>query len=237
MGCKIRGCKLRSRGAHPVWLHTARWPPLLSAWRRNSRKRRDPSHGTGGSSEPACRVIPGPHGNHRWRMGRIQTVVATSADWRCYMGRPMGWVTEHMGRPPMPSPGRPSVHQREAKQAFWQCMAQGMQSEAAALACGLSQPLGPRWFREAGGLPPITLAPASGRYWSFAVREELALLSTQPYGVREMARQMARSPSTIARELRRNAATPAMNSGSRPDWKRWSKGMFQNNRFFPLGSS
>ncbi|EQD76096.1 Integrase catalytic region, partial [mine drainage metagenome] len=53
----------------------------------------------------------------------------------------------------------------------------------------------------------MTLAPASGRYWSFAEREELALLRAQQYGVREMARQMARSPSTIARELRRNAAT------------------------------
>lgn len=107
----------------------------------------------------------------------------------------------------MPSPGRPGVHQREAKQAFWQCIAKGMQSEAAALACGRSQPLGPRWFREAGGIPPMTLAPASGRYLSLAEREELALLRTQQYGVREIVRQMARSPSTISRELRRNAAT------------------------------
>lgn len=38
-------------------------------------------------------------------------------------------------------------------------------------------------------------------------REELALLRAQQYGVREIARQMARSPSTISRELRRNAAT------------------------------
>ena len=123
------------------------------------------------------------------------------------MGRPSSWITKHTGRPPMPSPGRPGVHQREAKQAFWQCIAKGMQSEAAALVCGISQPLGPRWFREAGGIPPISLAPASGRYLSFAEREELALLRTQRYGIREIARQMARSPSTISRELRRNAAT------------------------------
>ncbi len=56
-------------------------------------------------------------------------------------------------------------------------------------------------------MPPISLAPASGRYLSFAEREELALLRTQQYGVREIARRMARSPATISRELRRNAAT------------------------------
>lgn len=123
------------------------------------------------------------------------------------MGRPIGWITEHTGRPPMPSPGRPGVNQREGKQSFWRCIAEGMQSEAAALACGVSQPLGTRWFREAGGIPSITLAPASGRYLSFAERGELALLRAQQYGVREIARQMARSPSTISRELRRNAAT------------------------------
>ena len=123
------------------------------------------------------------------------------------MGRPSGWITKHTGRPPMPSPGRPGVNQREAKQAFWKGIAEGRQSEAAALACGISQPVGTRWFREAGGIPPISLVPASGRYLSFAEREELALLRTQQYGVREIARRMARSPATISRELRRNAAT------------------------------
>jgi hypothetical protein len=109
----------------------------------------------------------------------------------------------------MPSSGRPSVNQLEAKQAFWKCIAKGIESEAAALACGVSQPLGPRWFREAGGRPPISLVPRSGRDLSFAEREELELLRTQHYGVREIARQLgrSRSPSTISRELRRNAAT------------------------------
>lgn len=123
------------------------------------------------------------------------------------MARSPNWVTEQTGRAPMRSPGRPGVNQLEAKQTFWKCIAEGMQSEAAALACGVSQPLGPRWFREAGGMPPIRLEPGSGRYLSFAEREELALLRAQHYGVREIARQLGRSPSTISRELRRNAAT------------------------------
>ena len=77
----------------------------------------------------------------------------------------------------------------------------------AASASGVSQPLGPRWFREAGGMSPISLAPPVGRYLSFAEREELCLLRAQLLGVREIARRLNRSPSTISRELRRNAAT------------------------------
>jgi IS30 family transposase len=56
-------------------------------------------------------------------------------------------------------------------------------------------------------MPPIDLAPRSGRYLSFAEREELGLLWAQDCGVREIARRLGRSPSTISRELRRNAAT------------------------------
>jgi IS30 family transposase len=82
-----------------------------------------------------------------------------------------------------------------------------METEAAALECGVSQPLGPRWFREAGGMPPIELTPGGGPYLSFSEREEIALLRAQDCGVREIARRLHRSPSTISRELRRNAAT------------------------------
>ena len=123
------------------------------------------------------------------------------------MGRPKGWTEERTGRAPMRSPGRPQINQRPVRQAFWECNALGLQSEDAAQACGVSQPLGPRWFREAGGMPPMPLVPPSGRYLSFDEREEIALLRTQQRGVREIARQLGRSPSTISRELRRNAAT------------------------------
>jgi IS30 family transposase len=123
------------------------------------------------------------------------------------MGRPKGWKEERTGRALMRSPGRPPINQRRAKQAFWECIALGLPSEDAAQACGVSQPLGPRWFREAGGMPPTSLAAPSARYLSLAEREEIALLRAQQHGVREIARQLGRSPSTISRELRRNAAT------------------------------
>jgi IS30 family transposase len=60
-------------------------------------------------------------------------------------------------------------------------------------------------------MPPATLAPAakppSERHLSFADREEIALGRAQGRGVREIARRLERSASTISRELRRNAAT------------------------------
>jgi IS30 family transposase len=60
-------------------------------------------------------------------------------------------------------------------------------------------------------MPPSQLSPSAppptGRYLSLAEREQIALLRAQRQGVREIARQLARSASTISRELRRNAAT------------------------------
>ncbi len=56
-------------------------------------------------------------------------------------------------------------------------------------------------------MPPLTLQPVSERFLSFGEREEIALLRAQRLGVREIARRTKRSPSTISRELRRNAAT------------------------------
>ena len=86
-----------------------------------------------------------------------------------------------------------------------------MSSWDAAIGAGVSQAVGSRWFREAGGMPPSTLArsskPLSGRYLSFAEREEIALWRAQGHGVREIARRLGRAASTISRELRRNAAT------------------------------
>ena len=56
----------------------------------------------------------------------------------------------------------------------------------------------------------VSSAPLpSGRYLAFTDRELIALWRAQGHGVRHIARQLARAPSTISRELRRNAATRA----------------------------
>ena len=56
-------------------------------------------------------------------------------------------------------------------------------------------------------MPTVSLHAPSARYLCFAEREDIALLRAEGKGVREIAREIGRSPSTISRELRRNAAT------------------------------
>lgn len=107
----------------------------------------------------------------------------------------------------MRSPGRPSVARRDDRVRFWQSIAAGVSSTDAAVVGGVSAAVGSRWFRDGGGMPPISLVPLSGRYLSFAEREEIAILHAQRVGVREIARRLSRSASTVSRELRRNAST------------------------------
>ena len=115
--------------------------------------------------------------------------------------------SDRAGRLPMPSPGRPPVGRREHRQRFWEAIARGLSSEESGVVAGVSPAVGTRWFRENGGMPSNSLAPHSGRYLSFAEREEIAIRHAQGFGIREIARRIGRCPSAISRELRRNAAT------------------------------
>ncbi|MEH2534773.1 IS30 family transposase [Bradyrhizobium sp. AZCC 1588] len=108
------------------------------------------------------------------------------------------------------SPGRVPKARRENCRRFWAAVASGRSSEDAAVDAGVSPVVGVRWFRRAGGMPPTHFSqsskPPSGRYLSFAEREEIAILRAQGHGVRAIAGHLGRPPSTISRELRRNAA-------------------------------
>jgi hypothetical protein len=106
----------------------------------------------------------------------------------------------------MRSPGAPS-HRREVERQFWAQIATGITSEKAAEAIGVAPAVGTRWFRHRGGMPLMMAKPVCGRYLSFAEREEIGLMRAQEVGVREIARRIGRSPSTVSRELHRNAAT------------------------------
>jgi transposase, IS30 family len=121
----------------------------------------------------------------------------------------------------VPSPGRPSVAWREDRVRFWAASRRGASSEDAAGGIGVSQALGTRWFREAGGVSP-NLAPAvSGRCLSFAERQDIAVWHAQKAGVREIARRLGRAPSTISRELRRNASTRTWRLDYRASLAQW----------------
>ncbi len=125
----------------------------------------------------------------------------------------------------MRSPGRPSVANRSQIVQFWQAIAAGRTSEASGIEAGVSPAVGVRWFRRAGGMAPSHLSknskPVSGRYLSFAEREEIAILNAQERGVCEIARHLGRSASTISRELSRNAAKGPGGSEYRATAAQW----------------
>ena len=129
------------------------------------------------------------------------------------------------GRKPMRSPGRPPVANRKQIVQFWQAISAGRTSDGAGIDAGVSPAVGVRWFRRAGGMAPSHLSknskPLSGRYLSFAEREEIAILHAQERGVCEIARQLGRCASTISRELRRNAATRAGGYDYRATTAQW----------------
>ena len=114
---------------------------------------------------------------------------------------------------------------RENFRRFWVAIASGRWSEDAARDAGMSPGVGVRWFRRAGGMTPSYVSqsskPLSGRYLAFAEREEIASLLVQGHGVRAIARKLGRAPSTISRELRRNAATRSSGLEYRATTAQW----------------
>jgi IS30 family transposase len=121
----------------------------------------------------------------------------------------------------IPSPGAPTVAWREDRVRFWAAIAQGVKTDEAAAEAGVSSPVGYRWFRHAGGVNPCLTPAVSGRYLSFSEREDIALLKAQGLGVREIARRVNRHPSTISRELRRNASTRTWRLDYKPSLAQW----------------
>ena len=70
-------------------------------------------------------------------------------------------------------------------------------------------------------MPTVSPGPPSGRYLSFAEREEVAILHAQGASGRAIARRLGRAPSTISREVRRNAAARGGKLGYRATTAQW----------------
>ena len=104
--------------------------------------------------------------------------------------------------------GRQKVR-RELVREFWLLIGQGLSSEAAGARVGFGGTSARKFFRKAGGVPPLDLAEPQGRYLSFAERETVMVMRAQGSSMRAIARELGRSPSTISRELERNTPTRA----------------------------
>ena len=105
-------------------------------------------------------------------------------------------VVAGVGRPPVP---------RVARVRFWDGIRSGLGLSEAAAAAGVSR-RSERWFAEAGGVMANGAAPVSGRYLSFAEREEIAVGVAAGESQREIAARLGRHPSTVSREITRNGS-------------------------------
>ncbi|GLY55161.1 transposase InsI for insertion sequence element IS30A [Lentzea sp. NBRC 102530] len=90
----------------------------------------------------------------------------------------------------------------------WRLLAAGVGTVEVCRQLGIGRKTGYRWRAENGGLPPLTLPEQDreGRYLSLLERQRIATLRRDGLGVRAIAVQLGRSPSTVSRELRRNTA-------------------------------
>lgn len=93
----------------------------------------------------------------------------------------------------------------EVVQKFWQQVADGGGYVAAGAAVGWSVTTVRNELRSAGGIRPRRGRALTGRSLTFREREEIAVMRAQGLSVREMSRRLGRAPSTVSRELRRNA--------------------------------
>ena len=141
------------------------------------------------------------HRSDAGQRGRIQSVVATPSGGGGRMGRPQGWAAARAGRPRrcVRRGGLRWPGEKTGSGSGWR--SPGECPVRTGIEAGVSPAVGTRWFRDSGGIRPVSLAPLSGRYLSFAEREEIAILRVRGCGVREIARRTGRSPSTISREL------------------------------------
>ena len=93
----------------------------------------------------------------------------------------------------------------EVYQVFWAGMAAGEFINDAAIAAGSYRKQGSRWLAAAGGVRPRRGRDLKGRCLTLAQREEIALGRARGDSIRAIAALLGRSPSTVSRELRRNA--------------------------------
>ena len=100
---------------------------------------------------------------------------------------------------------RGKKRQLDVEARYWRLLAAGVGTVEACRQVGVTRKTGYRWRAEAGGVTPVQLAEAvrSNRYLSMVERQRIAGLRRQGLSVREIARRLERSPSTVSRELRR----------------------------------
>ena len=103
---------------------------------------------------------------------------------------------------------------REHERRFWQGVRAGLGVDEAAASAGASWSWGRRIFVRLGGVNPTrTTDPVGQRYLRFEEREEIMRLQASGLGVRAIAREIRRHPSTVSRELKRAVGVRGYRAG------------------------
>jgi transposase, IS30 family len=92
------------------------------------------------------------------------------------------------------------------RRGFWRGVREGLSTVAAAKRAGVSADRGFRWFRECGGVSPVSLAEPIGRYLSLSEREEISRGLAAEMSFRAIARHLGRNVATISREVDQNTS-------------------------------
>jgi IS30 family transposase len=94
---------------------------------------------------------------------------------------------------------------RAVLRQFWLLIREGFLRDEAGQRAGYDKKTGQKWFSQAGGVVPAYVTQqSSGRYLSFAEREEIHAGVERGESIRLIARSLGRAPSSVLRELRRN---------------------------------
>jgi IS30 family transposase len=102
----------------------------------------------------------------------------------------------------MPDP-RPPL--RSDQRVFWRLTAEGLSVEQASVRVGITVRSGHRWFREAGGMPPLSLVePLQTRALNITEREQVSQGLLTGESLRSIAVGLGRPATTVSREVRAN---------------------------------
>jgi hypothetical protein len=112
--------------------------------------------------------------------------------------------SDRAGRGVLRSPGRPSVAQRDERRRLSVAIAWAFKRGARdrdRVFARRGRTIVPGNRRNASITPCTIIAAPVRWYLRVAERKDLAMLRVQGHRVREIARRMARAPSTVSREL------------------------------------
>lgn len=93
---------------------------------------------------------------------------------------------------------------RSVRRVFWRGIQAGLSTADSARAAGMSRQHGEYWFRQAGGMSPLSLREPTNRFLSILERERILAGVVRGDSIRKIASSLGRAPSSVLRELLRN---------------------------------